>query len=345
MPIYKLVPMDHDDEDWTRSSHLDDCLVHAPSEDTARQYAHQQFNIAGGRRRDFSLTQSPWLNPDLVDIHEVSSTGPYFEGMVEVPMGDQWRSVNQDRPDDSDMAKLSVDSPPLAGTAPVKIREINDHTQAPVDDWDSSGDPFSDDYARSRTEDTAAREAHEEREVEQFVQRSVDRQLHVASDSIPHVERVVRPTNAQQVVARIRAEPTLYVAHMNGVIGLLDDILNGKLQLNGSNQHVLWGPNDDTQALDQQLGQIRDELRELRSVITLPQIDVQTATTRTRSARDQLQAFMDHVVDRAGDTVGVAMGGGLCGAFLILVYQLGILMGVDAATLDQFIELGRRLSL
>ncbi len=88
MPVYHLTPIDLSHPDWEASDHKGECRVHAPDEDSAREYADEKFRKAGPWENFGGDTLfSPWTNPARVKCVEISDfdLSYYNEGSVETP--------------------------------------------------------------------------------------------------------------------------------------------------------------------------------------------------------------------------------------------------------------------
>lgn len=64
-----------------------ECIVHASSEDLAREYASRKFWIAAAKGPDGVLPINPWNQPDRVNCQEIADRGPapHVDGLVEIP--------------------------------------------------------------------------------------------------------------------------------------------------------------------------------------------------------------------------------------------------------------------
>lgn len=76
MPVFKLKPIDLDHPDWECSTHKEECLVYAETEDQARDVATFQFKIATAKKVGAEVPRSPWRNPDLVESVEIADMTP-----------------------------------------------------------------------------------------------------------------------------------------------------------------------------------------------------------------------------------------------------------------------------
>lgn len=117
MPKYVLEPIDFSHPDWERSTHKDRCLVHAPDEEAAREYAQREFDIAARRRLGADVPLPPWTNPERVQAREIFSTGPYREGLIEIPGPPQYGKTLDDVSSLDDIADFDSSATWVAANA------------------------------------------------------------------------------------------------------------------------------------------------------------------------------------------------------------------------------------
>ena len=84
MPVWKLSPLDLDDQNWEASSHRGPCIVRARSEADARATAAAAFDVRTGFRPGRGVTFPPWTRPALVKAERVENSPYATEGRTEV---------------------------------------------------------------------------------------------------------------------------------------------------------------------------------------------------------------------------------------------------------------------
>lgn len=81
MPMWKLIPLPADCDDWELSTYRGEVIVRAKDEREARSLVTRQFAAAAPRKLGKSTKLDPWENSDLVSCKEIparnySYTGP-----------------------------------------------------------------------------------------------------------------------------------------------------------------------------------------------------------------------------------------------------------------------------
>ena len=75
MHIWKLSPIDLQDEEWKRSIHKGDVIIRAQNEEEARDVAMSHFDQFAGNTTQTLLC--PWPNPALVQCVQLEADGSW----------------------------------------------------------------------------------------------------------------------------------------------------------------------------------------------------------------------------------------------------------------------------
>ena len=80
MPIWKLEPIDPDDEHWTASRYVGPLFIRAADDDGARELAAVSYRIGEGKLLSGNVPKTPWLYAWLANCTRVEDAEYDEEG-------------------------------------------------------------------------------------------------------------------------------------------------------------------------------------------------------------------------------------------------------------------------
>ena len=79
MPLWKLEPINLENNNWGSSTYRDEVIVRAVDVSKARDLASRAYVIATNARPDETAIIGPWENPGLIRAEQVQATDDYTE--------------------------------------------------------------------------------------------------------------------------------------------------------------------------------------------------------------------------------------------------------------------------
>lgn len=326
MPIFDFEAHDLSHTAWQASSYKGPCRVHAPNEDTAREYANNEFTKAAKRQGAHAKTQlSPWMNPRFSRLLVTAGgpSGEYLEGQIEtlkpgkareILSAPAWAQTIHDGEQEWNVIKI--------GKPLTQAKEAIKSPRAAVMDAPAPSDDAANIAVHGRSQVEAEFAATSGTSDTSAPTVELDVVMGAKAGLGVEAEVIRAPRITRQTVARLVVNREALIIQAKVFSNLVDQQLTPAAFPSNAPPAPLWTEDaEDPEALNELLRGVQDRLDRLIVLLEVAEVDLKKLAPLLSDLRKVIMAFL---IPAAG-VAGIGVGGMVVTTLAQYAVELGLM--------------------